>query len=230
MDSTTVATDLTRLLRRHWGARANSHEFIRSRGIASAVVYDACKVTLSGAQEGIRVWTQPIPPADSPRMDVTVRRDDLGRVLEEIDAACRRTLPPEFVRRFDDWANSGGELSGEHSDSAARVPGPTITASDLDAAIHDFWRDSAVVVPADSLSGDLRRIVRLYGTIDVVLVRNEPHKQLTGGIVVGDGVESSDFGTWFMADHPDAEGLHTLMRRLDNWVRLRLGRPGSIAS
>jgi hypothetical protein len=224
----TIATDLARLLRRHWGARATSHEFIRSKGIASVVIYDACKVTLAGDPEGVRVWTQPAPPATTPRVDVIVPREDVDRVLEDIDAACRLALPPAFIHRFDEWANSGGELRSGGSDASPRVPGPTVTDADLDAAIRHFWMDSAVVLPGDdSMSDDLRRTIRLYNMIDVVVVRNEPHKQLTGGIVVGDGVESSDFGTWFMADHPDAEGLRDLMQRLDGWVRLRLGRPVS---
>lgn len=101
----------------------------------------------------------------------------------------------------------------------------------VDTAIVAHWGGAATVVAnAASSTGELRRTVRLYDTVDVVLIRAEPHKELTGGIVLGDVVEVSDFGTWFTADHPDLTGLHTVIRRLDGWVRLRLGMPDSSPS
>lgn len=167
---------------------------------------------------------RPVLRGDGPRLNETVAIADLPVVFDRVDAEVRAALPPAFLTRFDEWVAAGGKTTARYS--SPRTPGPTVTSIDLDTAIETVWGKDAAgrADPATSLD-HLQRTIRLYDVIDVVIVLSEPHRVLSGAVVLGEEVEVSDFGKWFTADHSDAKGLSDLLQRLDAWVRLRLGFP-----
>lgn len=187
---------------------------------ASAVVYDASRVSLTGDNDGIRIRTRSsLATLPMPDLNDVVERAELPNALRRVDAQVRQALPPLSTAAFDDWARRGYLL--EAMPSLDRNPSARLTIDQIGAGMTSFWSGDISRVRSDEAGRNVRGVV--YGRVPVVLGVDSPYGQVNGSIALDDGHLAHCFGTWLLADHPDMTGLRRVNELIDRWARLRLG-------
>jgi len=220
MSDLETSKHMSRLLRSKWGRGARVRELDSSIGSASLVIYDAAKVTLTPASDGIIVDARSaIPSLAVFETSQTVQPENVNLVLTEIDASVRADLPSAFIHEFDAWVARGGETSSVPR--PPRTPGPRVTQGEIEHHIANFWKTNlSNVSPSGGQAS--QTLARIYKKIDISFSTESAHGELIGGILLAEGIAVSAFGAWLSADHSDAAGLLRVCELIDHWARLRL--------
>lgn len=203
-----------------WQGRASMNTIRSVHSAASAVIYDASRVSLTGQTGGVTIRTRSsLATLPMPELNETVEKGELPDALERVDAQFRRALPPLFTSAFDDWARRGYAL--EPMPSLGRVPSGRLSLEEMRAGMTTSWAGDISQVHPDEAEQTVQAVV--YDRIPVVLAIDSTHGQVNGSIVLDDGHLAHCFGTWLLADHPDMTGLRRVCELIDRWARLRLG-------
>ena len=214
------ARSLSRSLRSAWQGCASMNTIRSTHSEASAVVYDASRVSLTGGDDGIGIRTRSsLVTLPMSQLKEVVERDELPDALGRIDVQLRKALPPLFLAAFDDWARRDFAL--EPMPDLNRAPSARLTIDQIEAGMTSFWGGDISEVRSDDSGQNVRAV--LYHRIPIVLSVDFSHGQVNGNIALDDGYLAHSFGTWLLADHPDSTGLCRVNELIDKWARLRLG-------
>lgn len=215
------APALAKALKSVWGSRANQSEMNVATAEASANLYAAAQIRVMSTRDGVQLRIETaVPSLPLRRREECSPADRLLDTLREVDAEIRSELPARFVLAFDEWANAGSPFAAPPD--LHRNPGPRLALAEVATGVERFWGSSVSRVEVSRI-GAPTVTAWVYDLVPVSFSFGARHGELNGGMLIGADLLTHCFGTWLIADHPDAIGLERLCAMIDGWAVLRLG-------